>query len=76
MVKVKKFQSFISKSPQASAVSWLRPKAGTEVVLCGKLQPGYERNDGTPGIPEGSGKNTADKLAIMFCIARSLTVPN
>ena len=50
-------------------------KAGTEVVLCGKLEPGFERNDGTPGMLEGSRKNTAEKLASRFCIARTLTVP-
>ena len=50
-------------------------KVGTEVVLCGKLEPGFERNDGTPGILEGSRKNTAEKLASRFCIARTLTIP-
>ena len=50
-------------------------KAGTEVVLCGKLEPGFERNNGTPGILEGHRKNTAEKLTSRFCIARSLTVP-
>ena len=33
-------------------------KAGTEVVLCGKLEPGFERNDGTPRILEGSRRNS------------------
>ena len=32
-------------------------------------------NDGTPGMLEGSRKNTAEKLASRFCIARTLTVP-
>ena len=50
-------------------------KAGTEVILCGRLEPGFERNDGTPGILEGSRKDTAEKLASRFCIARTLTVP-
>ena len=50
-------------------------KAGTEVVLCGKLEPSFERNDGTPGMLEGSRKNTVEKLASRFCIARTLTVP-
>ena len=29
-------------------------KAGTEVVFYGKLEPGFEQNDGTPRILEGS----------------------
>ena len=50
-------------------------KPGTEVVVCGKLEPGCERNYGTPGILEGLRKNTAEKLGSKFCVARSLTVP-
>ena len=29
-------------------------KVGTEVVLCGKLEPGFERNDEAPGILDES----------------------
>ena len=50
-------------------------KPGTEVIVCGKLEPGFERNYGTPGILEGLRKNTAEKLGSTFCVARSLTVP-
>ena len=28
-------------------------KPGTEVIVCGKLEPGFEWNYGTPGILEG-----------------------
>jgi len=35
---------------------------GKEVVLCGKLEPGFERNNGTPGILEGLRKDTVEKF--------------
>ena len=50
-------------------------KPGTQVTVCGNLEPGFARNYGTPGILEGLRKNTAEKLGSKFCVARSLTVP-
>jgi len=48
---------------------------GKEVVLCGKLEPGFERNNGTPGILEGLRKDTVEKFVDRFCVARTLTIP-
>ena len=50
-------------------------KPGTEVIVCGKFEPGLERNYGTPVILEGLRKNTAEKLDSTFCVARLMTVP-
>lgn len=44
-------------------------KVGTEVFFSGKLEPGFERNDGTPGILEGPRRNAAEKLTSRFCVA-------
>jgi len=45
---------------------------GTEVVLRGKLEPAFERNNGTPGILKGLRNDTVEKLVDRFCVARTL----
>ena len=43
------------KSPSVCRIilTQVELQPGTEVVLCGKLEPGFKRNVGTPGILEG-----------------------
>jgi len=53
------------KAPSASRIvltERVELQPGTEVVLCGKFEPGFERNNGTPGLLEGLRKDTVEKF--------------